>query len=309
MRVVPSSDPRFRVTVIIPVLNDFRRLRICLDALAAQTWDRDRLEVMVVDNGSDADVTEVTRSFEFVEVHREATPGSYAARNAGLEHATGNIIAFTDSDCVPEPNWIEQGVAAVQRHGPQVVVGGQVVLFAENPQRPTLAEEFELSIGFSQRMYIHEKHYSVTANLFTTPHVLAKVGPFDATLKSGGDKEWGTRAHGMGVKLHYEENAIVRHPARASMRELFHKRARIVGGHLAIARAHYPEWAAFLLILGRSCLPPVQRVIRSQSQGAAPSRRRRRLDRALKVGLVGASLQAYSALELVRLQLGKPPVR
>lgn len=304
-----SSDPRFRVSVIIPVLDDFERLAKCLAALAAQTWDLGALEVIVVDNGSRGDVSEVTKPFPFVRLAKEPTPGSYAARNAGLELVTGNVIAFTDSDCVPEPNWVERGVDAVQRLGPNVVVGGQVVLFPREPERPTLAEAFELAVGFSQQLYVEQKHYAVTANLFTTPHVFARVGRFDAKLKSGGDKEWGTRAFAAGVTLVYDENTVVRHPARRSMQELLHKRARVVGGHLAILRERYPDWLAFSLLLGKSLLPPVRRIARSSARSKKVPARQRGLKNALTVAVVGASLQAYSAVELVRLQLGKPPVR
>jgi glycosyltransferase involved in cell wall biosynthesis len=303
------SDPRFLVSIVIPVLNDFERLTKCLRALEAQTWDTSALEVIVVDNGSDGDLAQLIAPFDFVRLARESRPGSYAARNAGLELVTGNVIAFTDSDCLPEPNWVEQGVAAVQTHGPNVVVGGHVVLFPKDADRPSLAESFELAVGFSQQLYVEQKHYAVTANLFTTPHVFAKVGRFDGSLKSGGDKEWGTRAFRDGVKVVYDENTVVRHPARRSMQELLHKRARVVGGHLAIMRERYPNWLAFSILLGRSCLPPVRRIARSSARSKKVPARQRGLKKALTVALVGASLQAFSAFELVRLQLGKPPVR
>lgn len=295
--------------MIIPVLNDFERLCGCLEALARQTWSREQFEVIVVDNGSTGDITKVTSQFDFVRVAHESTPGSYVARNKALEQVSGNVIAFTDSDCVPEPNWIERGVLAIQRHGPDAIIGGQVVLFAKDADRPSLAEEFELAVGFSQQLYVEQKHYAVTANLFTTPHVFARVGTFDPTLKSGGDKEWGTRAHGKGVPLFYDENTVVRHPARYSMHELLHKRARVMGGHLSLMRERYPGWLAFLLLFGRSFLPPVRRIARASASSKKLPARQRGLKQAMTVALVGASLQAYSALELVRLQLGKPPTR
>lgn len=302
-----STDSRFRVSVIIPVLNDFKRLGRCLRALEEQTWSKDQLEVLVVDNGSDGDLAPLTERFAFVRLLREPVPGSYAARNRALEEVTGNVIAFTDSDCLPDPAWVERGVDAVQRLGPNAVIGGQVVLFGEDSQALTMAEEFELAIGFSQESYIADKHYSVTANLFTTPHVFAKVGRFDAMLKSGGDKEWGNRAHAKGIPLYFEATAIVRHPARRTLRELLHKRARVVGGHLAIASRQYPKWLAFALVLGKACLPPLQRVQKVARQPRQSAKRR--LRRTAKVAAVGITLQAFSAFELVRLQLGKPPVR
>lgn len=335
---VPALSERVRnpvpyVSVIIPVLDDFARLRQCLEALAAQTLPQERFEVLVVDNGSRSDPHQELRGYDFVRVLEERAPGSYAARNAGLAEARGDVLAFTDSDCLPAPHWLSAGVEAVQRLGPEVVVGGRVELFAEQPERPTLAEEFELALGFSQERYINARNYSVTANLFTTPQTFARVGRFDASLRSGGDKQWGNRAHAAGVPLHYCEAALVRHPARRSMQELFRKRARVVGGHLNLARSRYPGWIAFSLVLGKACAPPVARLTRVRPpdpSGTTPRRsatspmvsshgctenpnvassRWQRAKRLARVGFVGVSLQAFSALEVVRLQLGKPPAR
>lgn len=335
----PLSEPVITfqpiVSVVIPVLDDFVRLRQCLDALAAQTLPREQFEVLVVDNGSRSDPWQELRGYGFVRVLQEHSPGSYAARNTGLAEVRGEIVAFTDSDCVPAPQWLEAGVEAVRRRGPEIVVGGRVELFAEDPQRPTLAEEFELALGFSQERYVNVRHYSVTANMFTTPQTFARVGGFDARLRSGGDKQWGNRAHAAGVPLHYCPAALVRHPARRSMDELFRKRARVVGGHLSLARSKYPRWVAFSLVLGKACAPPLARMTRvrpvesvnskpprsdvpataegfagtNHQNASGKSSRWGRIRRMARVGFVGVSLQAFSALEVVRLQLGKPPTR
>ncbi len=303
-----AAHAKFFVSVIIPVLDDAERLRTCLEALAQQTWPHARFEVLVIDNGSRQPPEAIVAGYPFARLLREGRPGSYAARNTGLDAVTGNVVAFTDSDCVPEPNWLEEGVRAVEKHGPFVVVGGRVVLFTPHRGRPSWAEEFELAVGFSQQTYVQERHYSVTANLFTTPHTLRRVGPFNAQLKSSGDKEWGQRAHAAGVELVYEENAVVRHPARSSLALLLKKRARLVGGHLTMARERYPHWVAFGLCLGRACLPPLGRVRRA-SRGGHGGRPLSAWARTGRVLAIGTSLQVYSVCELIRLQLGGTPRR
>lgn len=298
-----------RVSIIIPVLDDFRRLRLCLDALAGQTWPREGLEVVVVDNGSREDVVPAVAEFPFVRVLREARPGSYVARNTGIRAAKGEVFAFTDSDCVPQPNWIEAGVRALRESGPNSVIGGRVNLFVENSDSPTLAEEFDLATGFSQQIYVEKKRYAVTANLFTTPEVFEAIGLFNAELRSGGDKQWGLRAHAAGMTLRYSDHAVVRHPARRSLRELMRKRARVVAGHYGIARERHPGWVAFPQVFVQSCLPPVRQALTfgrgiHPSPGAPSS-----WQSTLRVVGVSTTLRAYSALELVRLQLGKPAER
>jgi GT2 family glycosyltransferase len=286
------------VSVVVPVFNDFDRLRACLQALEAQTWPRAALEVLVVDNGSAGDIRPVVAPFGFVRLLVEPRPGSYSARNRALGEVRGDVLAFTDVDCLPDPRWLEQGVEALRRAGPMSIVGGRVEVFAEDAQRETWAEEFEIALGFSQQLYIETKHYCATANLFTTPQVFAKVGPFDDTLKSGGDQEWGRRAHAAGVRFVYAEGALIRHPARRTLGELLRKRARLVGGHLDIARSQHPEWLAFSKVLLKACLPPVMRVVRAHRAGDGSWSRDARLF------AVGTLLQAWSVRELVRLRLG-----
>ena len=110
---VAESQAKLRslVSVIIPVYNDAERLKLCLDALARQTYPGDRYEVIVVDNGSQQDPELVTSRYEQVTLAHEACRGSYAARNTGLALARGDVLAFTNSDCIPAADWIEHGVA------------------------------------------------------------------------------------------------------------------------------------------------------------------------------------------------------
>src|SRR5262245_46024865 len=99
------------VSVIIPVYNNPDGLRRCLHALEAQTYPKSRYEIIVVDNGSDTPPADMVRAFDRVTLLEEAVPSSYAARNRGLAQARGEVIAFTDSDCIPAPDWLAHGVA------------------------------------------------------------------------------------------------------------------------------------------------------------------------------------------------------
>jgi glycosyltransferase involved in cell wall biosynthesis len=95
------------VSVIIPVYNDVERLVLCLEALGKQTYARDRFEVVVVDNGSTSTIRPVVEAFPYCVAAFEAQPGSYAARNRGIAVSRGEIVCFTDADCVPSEGWIE----------------------------------------------------------------------------------------------------------------------------------------------------------------------------------------------------------
>lgn len=96
------------VTVIIPVYNNAEMLALCLEAIRAQTFPAERFEVIVVDNASTDNCRSVVDAHGFIYL-LETKPGSYAARNAGIRLAKGEILAFTDSDCRPASGWLELG--------------------------------------------------------------------------------------------------------------------------------------------------------------------------------------------------------
>lgn len=86
------------VSVIIPHLNQHEALTRCLASLAGQG----AAEIIVVDNGSRAPLDDVMAAFPDVRFLREPTPGPGPARNLGVMHATGEVLAFIDADCRAE---------------------------------------------------------------------------------------------------------------------------------------------------------------------------------------------------------------
>ncbi|MGQ9502588.1 MAG: glycosyltransferase, partial [Anaerolineae bacterium] len=108
---IPSHEGLF--SVIIPVYNGAATLPACLEALQQQTIDPHRYEVIVVDDGSTDGSADIARHFG-VRLIRQPHRGAAAARNAGLLAARGELVLFTDADCSPAPNWIEQMTKALE---------------------------------------------------------------------------------------------------------------------------------------------------------------------------------------------------
>lgn len=223
-------------SVIVPVYNDLDRLVICLGSLENQIYPRDSYEVIVVDNGSDIDIEAVTSEFHHVRNIAELTPGSFAARNAGIAIAKGDVFAFTDSDCIPASDWLKNGVESL---GLGIgLVGGKVDIFVEDPAHLTAVDLHEIICGFPQERFIKKYKWSVSANLFTTRKVLQKVGVFNPVLKSGGDKEWGQRVFESGYRQVYSADARVQHPSRRTLAALLKQGIRTTGGHFQQERAN-----------------------------------------------------------------------
>ncbi|MEO0350062.1 MAG: glycosyltransferase family 2 protein [Cyanobacteria bacterium P01_A01_bin.15] len=219
------------VTIIIPVYNDLRRLQHCLTLLESQTYPKHRYEVIVVDNNSTDNLRSTVEQFSQARYIFEATPGSYCARNKGLTMAQGDIIGFTDSDCAPALNWIEKGAAHIGNHPNCGFVAGCINFSFQNPSSPTPAELYDSLHFLQQEKYVKDAHFGATANLFTTPQVLAAVGPFNAALKSGGDREWGERVYAAGYPQIYGADVAISHPARTDFEELSKKLRRVYEGN------------------------------------------------------------------------------
>ena len=95
-------------SVIVPYLNAVNYIEQCICSLGGQDFQTDEFELIFIDNGSsDGSSAIVERHPEIIHL-KEETKGAYAARNRGLEIATGNIIAFTDADCVVSTAWLTE---------------------------------------------------------------------------------------------------------------------------------------------------------------------------------------------------------
>ncbi|PZD71781.1 Putative mycofactocin biosynthesis glycosyltransferase MftF [Acaryochloris thomasi RCC1774] len=222
--------PQPYVSVIIPVFNDSARLKRCLQVLDGQTYARERYEVIVVDNASEESVVDLLAQFVQAVSAYEGQQGSYAARNRGLSLAKGEIIAFTDSDCVPASDWIESGVTALLQDQDYSIVGGRIELFFRNSDQLTPAELYEDLTAFPQKQHIEKSNFSPTANLFTYRRVFDECGVFNQELKSNGDREWCQSVVRQGCSIRYDEKVVVQHPARHSFLQLYRRHLRMAGG-------------------------------------------------------------------------------
>jgi glycosyltransferase involved in cell wall biosynthesis len=164
------------VSVVVPVRDAATTLPRCLGALAAQTLADDRYEVIVVDNGSRDESVEIARRAPHAHVLEEPRPGAYAARNRALGAARGGVLAFTDPDCAPDPDWLEAALAALA-DGAVVAVGRTL------PARPTrllrlLALYSAVKDEYSFASADPDLYYGRTNNMAVARSVFDDVGSF-----------------------------------------------------------------------------------------------------------------------------------
>lgn len=198
------------ISVVIPTFRRDRFLKRCLDALLAQTLDPRVYEVIVVDDDASRKTEAVVRTLaaENPMPHlrylcTRGRQGPAAARNKGWGAAAGKVIAFTDDDCIPEPDWLEQGQAALA----EGIAGVSGKIIVPRSGRPT---DYELNTSFLEYAEF------ATANCFYRKSALEEAGGFDERFT----RAWREDADlfftllKQKQKLVFSSSAVVVHPVR-----------------------------------------------------------------------------------------------
>jgi glucosyl-dolichyl phosphate glucuronosyltransferase len=214
------------VSVVIPTHNRAALLRGTLDSLAAQTLARERFEVLVVDNASRDETSEVAGRFLETsglrgEVRHEPVLGANSSRNHGVRAARGAIIAFLDDDGRADPDWLAAFLDAFADGSPSGV-GGRIELFWETPPPRWTHQHYrrllaEFDLGPARRA-VARYPYLVGTNMAFRRDVFDRVGLLDPGLTRQGkslismdDTEFCHRVVKSGGTLLYEPRALVRH--------------------------------------------------------------------------------------------------
>jgi glycosyltransferase involved in cell wall biosynthesis len=235
------------VSVIVPSRNGVGLPRL-IERLAAQTLGRERFEVMVADDGSSDGSTDLLPvDGRWLQLTRGIRHNSYAARNRAARLARGQVLAFTDADCLPRPDWLVNGLHAL---GSADLVAGQIEFLL--PARPTVWTVID-SMLFDQRRFV-AMGKAATANLFVARALFQQHGGFDETLPSGGDWEFVERAVGAGARLAFAPDVVVQHPTRDTAADFLVRRWRI---ERAFARRAVRQGRSLITLdVGREAVVP-----------------------------------------------------
>jgi mycofactocin glycosyltransferase len=207
----PELTSRPDVTVLIPVRDRAVLLGRCLSALGSS------YPVLVVDDGSEdpGAVADVAAAHGAALVRRPVSGGPGAARNTGLLGVATGLVAFLDSDCVPEPGWIERLAA----HLADPAVAAAAPRMVAVPAGPSWAARYTtaaccLDLGVAEARVVPGTRvaYVPTAALVVRRAALAGGGSvFDPALRWGEDVDLVWRLHAAGWRIRYEPAARVSH--------------------------------------------------------------------------------------------------
>ena len=295
---VRSQKNQASISVIIPVWNDAKRLIHCLVSLRRQNFPQHQTEVIVVDNGSTDGSQEVALSVPGVILLNEPKCGSYAARNRGLEQATGEYVAFIDSDCEAAASWLESAIEMAQQNPGFGIIAGRIDLRIEHTRTDSAPVLYERLFAFNQKANA-TYGLCVTANWFSPKEVLTRFGGFDERLRSGADTKLAAQIAAAGYRIIYGDSAVVYHPPRKSVAALCSKRRRLIGGRWAACPGGRLKLALWLNIC-KGFMGEARYVGRIKGLGAG--------DKLKTLGVI-LMLWAVSLSELLRLLRGATPRR
>lgn len=222
------------VSIIIPSFNSANTIRWCLDAVSNQAYGGP-YEVLVVDSSND-ETPDIVSSYPSVRVIRNAERLFPAqARNVGIENSQGEILAFTDSDCIPTKDWLRQIVDS--HSGEYLVVGGSVIN-ARPKSRISRAEYYIEFREFSVHSPRREIRFVPTCNFSAKREVFDKVGLFPA-VRASEDTFFAHRLKRGGIPVLFVPEVCVAHLNRAELVPFLHNQF-MLGKHAAIVRRFVP---------------------------------------------------------------------
>ncbi len=196
------------LSIIIPCLNEERRLGPTLQALKQQSASADVFEVIVVDGGS-TDATIAMARAAGVRVI-ECEPGLGRQRNIGALNATAEWIAFMDADCTASPNWVREALHYIAAGNADVVIGPVLVPAGGTWVERAWGKHLEMRHLVAPKTYRTFRFLS-TQNFIVSRSAFEKAGRIDENLTSGEDTIFAYRLWKQGFRLAYDNKLIVWH--------------------------------------------------------------------------------------------------
>lgn len=240
------------ISIIVPVYNRNKEIITLLDSLLCIDYPKEFYEIIVIDNNSIDGTKEVIKNYPVRLLEENDIQSSYAARNKGIKNAKYGILAFIDSDCIADEDWLKEGIKPIIG-GKADIVGGNVEFFFS--EKKTAAELYDSITNMQIEDNIRERNVAKTANLFAKKEIFNKIGLFPDYVKSGGDVQWTNKATRKSFSLVYAPKAVVKHPAR-SLKNLIKKQHSVGKGMMHILTQEGKSKVKILFTIFRLLLPP-----------------------------------------------------
>lgn len=230
------------ISIVIAVYNRSQDLYGCLESIKTLDYSQAKIEVIVVDDASTDESAAVARKFGAKVIVQSENHGQSAARNRGAKEASGEILAFIDSDCVAHSGWLKDLVPYFQDRR-YVLVGGYV----DSWYHQTMLDRYEAAksaLNMGKQKIIgagtHNVFYVPTCNVLILTDVYLQQGGLDESMRVGEDVDFCWRLMKAGHSLIYVPQGKVMHKHRNQFLSCF-KRRFDYGTSEPILYEKYPE--------------------------------------------------------------------
>jgi len=219
------DDVGLMVSIIVPCYNAEKYISECIESLLSLDYPENKLEIIIVDNNSQDNTQEIIKKYPVVCLCEDKIQSSYAARNRGIKYAKGDILAFTDSDCIVTKRWLLKAIPgfADKKIG---CIAGEI----EGYEPETIVEEYLTDRGcLSQETTLRGQFlpYPQTANAIYRREVFEKIRLFEEHWISSGDADIAWRMQlETDYKIKYCPEALVFHRHRSNVKSLFKQRVK-----------------------------------------------------------------------------------
>ena len=309
------------VSIVVPVHNGERTIAGCVEALQKLDYPRRLVQIVVVDNNSTDNTPDILQQFEAIDVVFEPKRGAYQARNTGIEFADHDLIAFTDADCIPKPDWLLRLVTCLNIPDPSAfnppspqamadkpptancqlptdgpaIVGGKVEAY---PASNLVEKYIDYRKILDQEKMVEGGEFSlpffVTANCLVRREVFDRIGVFDTFFRIAGDADLCWRAQGAAFRLTYCPDAVVVHKHRSNLLGLYSQSFEYGFGRASLFARHHRLFGSKFRFDWKEHVFLVESILKSL---VAPIVRRPKFDALLPV----FDTVAFSALTLGKL--------
>jgi glycosyltransferase involved in cell wall biosynthesis len=174
------------ISVIVPYKDEERFIEHCIISLRSQSLPRERYEIIMIDNASKDRSPDIVKKYPDIISLREYRKGPYVCRNAGIAQAKGDIIAFTDADCVVAHDWLEKINAAITS-GTDIVLGSRTFPNHASLALQSIADYENERMTYVYQLGIRHYCYAYTNNMGCRASLFNEYGHFDLVYGTAGD--------------------------------------------------------------------------------------------------------------------------
>lgn len=228
------------VSVIVPFYNSRQTIIDCVRSLSELEYPREQFEVIFVDNRSTDGGVDLLRGYDVKILTESSVASSYAARNIGIQEARGELLAFTDSDCVVSRGWL-RAISKWSHDRAYGCFAGEIEAF----QPRSILEHFSDRYGIlRQQNTLNSSYlpYPQTANAVYRREVFQKIGLFRPEMTTGGDADLAWRMQKqLEMKVKLVADAVVYHHHRTGLMEFYRQFAKYERAKLFWASL-YPDY-------------------------------------------------------------------